>query len=73
VDLLREHSLGDAETQNDPDAYHHALHDEPLFFDGRLGFYIVGNYRLMREILRDTATFSSVGSQTLDDIRPPPK
>jgi cytochrome P450 len=72
MNLLSQSSLADAEIQERPDAYHHALHEQPVFFDDALGFYICSKYRLMREILRDTETFSSVGSQTIDALRPPP-
>jgi cytochrome P450 len=72
MSLLEDRSLCEPEVQEDPTAYHHALHTRPVHFDRRLGFFIVGSYDLMRQILRDTETFSSVGSQNLDDLKPPP-
>jgi cytochrome P450 len=70
--LLTEHSIAEPEIQEDPTAYHHALHSEPLYFDPQLGFYICSTYKLMREILRDTKRFSSMDSQRTDALRPPP-
>ena len=72
MSLLERHSLADRETQEDPTAYHHALQEQPLYYDPRLGFYICSTYRLMREILRDTQRFSSMDSQRTDALRPPP-
>ncbi len=70
--LLETTSLADADTAEDPVAYYQALREQPIFFDRRLGFYICSSYPLMREILRDTAVFSSVGSQSVDSMRTPP-
>ena len=70
--LLDEKSLADPAVLEDPTPYHHALHEQPLFYDQRLGFYICSRYGLMREILRNTAVFSSVNSQTMDSLRQPP-
>lgn len=72
TDLLERVSLADPEVQENPDAYHHALHAKPLFFDDRLGFWICSKYQLMREILRNTEVFSSVDSQRMDAIKPAP-
>jgi cytochrome P450 len=71
-DLLEERSLKDPDVLEDPVAYHRALLEQPLYFDLRLGFYICSSYPLMRDILRDTEVFSSVGSQSTDSLRPPP-
>ena len=71
-ELLARASLRDAEVLERPDAYHHALHAEPIHYDAQLGFYICSTYRLMREILRNTEVFSSVDSQSMDSLRPPP-
>ncbi len=71
--LLDEHSIAEPEIQEDPAAYHHALHERPLYFDANLGFYICSTYKLMREILRDTIRFSSKDSQRTDALRPPPQ
>lgn len=72
MSLLRKKSLGDPDIQEQPVEYHRALREEPVFFDERLGFFICSTYKLMREVLRNTEVFSSVGSQTIDSIRPPP-
>ncbi|MGA0840976.1 MAG: cytochrome P450 [Pseudomonadales bacterium] len=72
ANLLARASLRDAEVLERPDAYHHALHEEPVYFDPRLGFYICSTYTLMREILRNTEVFSSIDSQSMDSLRPPP-
>jgi cytochrome P450 len=72
MSLLDQKSLADPDVLELPDAYHHALHEQPVFFDARLGFYICSTYHLMREILRDPETFSSVDSQSMDALRPPP-
>ena len=65
-------SLADADVQQCPDAYHEALRERPVHFDERLGFFVCGRYALMREVLRDTETFSSIDSQSVDGLRPPP-
>jgi len=70
--LLQEQSLADPDVQERPIPYYHALHERPIYFDKRLGFYICSKYRPMREILRNTEVFSSVDSQTVDGLRPPP-
>lgn len=71
--LLEQKTLQDQDVQEDPTPYHHALHSRPIYFDARLGFYICSTYQLMRKILRDTDTFSSVDSQTVDSLRQPPE
>ncbi len=73
MSILQKHSLAEPEIQEDPTDYHHALHQQPLYFDARLGFYICSTYKLMREILRDTERFSSMDSQRTDILRPPPE
>jgi len=70
--LLEDMSLRDPEVLERPVAYYHALHAQPIHFDPRLGFYICSTYHLMREILRNTEVFSSVDSQVMDSLRPPP-
>lgn len=70
--LLDAKSLADPDVQERPEAYYHALHERPIFYDARLGFYICSRYRTMREILRNTEVFSSVDSQSMDSLRPPP-
>ncbi|MEQ8861208.1 MAG: cytochrome P450 [Pseudomonadales bacterium] len=71
-ELLRTRSLQDADVQEDPTPYHHALHQQPIHFDARLGFYICSTYELMRRILRDPESFSNVDSQRVDGLRQPP-
>ena len=70
--LLEQQSLADPETLENPNPYYHALHEQPIFFDQQLGFFICSTYKLMREILRNTDVFSSINSQTVDSMRPPP-
>lgn len=70
--LLTEQSLADPDILENPNAYHHALHEQPIFFDEQLGFFICSTYKLMREILRNTGIFSSIDSQSMDSMRPPP-
>jgi cytochrome P450 len=72
MSLLNDRSLKDPDVLEDPVAYHRALQKQPLYFDPRLGFYICSTYTLMRDILRDTDVFSSVDSQSMDSLRPPP-
>jgi cytochrome P450 len=72
LSLLDAKSLKDPDILERPAEYYHALHAQPIWFDPRLGFHICSTYHLMREILRDTATFSSVGSQSVESLRPPP-
>ena len=72
MSLLTEKSLADQDIQECPVDYHHALHDRPVYYDARLGFFVCSTYQLMRQILRDTDTFSNVGSQTFDDLKAPP-
>ena len=72
MSLLTDKSLADADVLEQPDAFHHALHAEPIRYDERAGFYVCSTYHLMREILRDTETFSSIDSQSMDSLRPPP-
>jgi cytochrome P450 len=55
------------------DYYAQVLHAAPLVFDERAGFWICGDYELMREMLRNTDVFRSHGSQTIDGLRPPPE
>src|SRR5512139_625436 len=70
--MLEQKSLRDPDVLEQPAEYYHALHAHPIWFDPRLGFYICSTYHLMREILRNTEVFSSVDSQTMDSLRPPP-
>ena len=72
MSLLQEKSLADADVQQCPDAYHQALRERSVHFDERLGIFVCGRYALMRQVLRDTETFSSIDSQTVDGMRPPP-
>jgi cytochrome P450 len=72
MNLLEERSLKDPEVLEDPVAYHHALLEQPLYFDQRLGFHICSSYALLREILRDTDVYSSIASQSTDSLRQPP-
>ncbi len=71
--LLDTQSLIQPEVQQAPNDYHHALLSKGLFFDPGLGMHICASYPLMREILRDTTTFSNIDSQSTADMRPPPE
>lgn len=64
--------LARIDIQENPAPYYHALREEPIRFDATLGFWICSTYREMREILRNTDVFSSVDSQAVDSLRPPP-
>ena len=70
--LLEEKSLADADVQEDPAAYYQALREQPVWYDERLGFYICSTYAEIRDILRDPETFSSIDSQAMEGLRPPP-
>jgi cytochrome P450 len=70
--LLQQKSLRDPDVLEQPVPYYHALHEQPIHYDPRLGFYICSTYELMREILRNTDVFSSIDSQLVDSLRPPP-
>jgi cytochrome P450 len=72
MSLLNERSLKDPDVLENPAAYHRALQEQPLYFDPGLGFYICSTYSLMRDILRNPEVFSSVDSQSMDSLRPPP-
>lgn len=65
-------SLGDPGVLENPNAHHRALSTAGIWFDPKLGFHVCGSYPMMREILRNTAVFSSVDSQRMDALRPPP-
>jgi cytochrome P450 len=64
--------LARLQVQENPYSFYHQLREEPIRFDAALGFWICSTYDEMREILRNTAVFSSVGSQAVDSLRPPP-
>ena len=66
-------SIVDAAVHACPYPYYEQLHAAPLHFDARAGFWVCGDYELMREILRNTDLFRSHGSQTIDGLRPPPE
>lgn len=70
---LKTESLIQPDVQQSPNDYHHALLAEGLHFDPQLGMYICASYPLMREILRDTATFSNIDSQSTAGMRKPPE
>ena len=43
-----------------------------FYFDPALNMYVCANYQIMRDILRDPQTYSSVNSQNISHMRPPP-
>lgn len=71
--LLREKSIADLDVQECPVEFYDALQQSPLHYDAKAGFFIAGNYDTVRQIVRDTKTFSSIASQTTDGMRPPPQ
>lgn len=73
MNLLEMSSLLQPEVQQSPNDYHHALLAEGLHYDAQLGMHICASYPLMREILRDTATFSNIDSQSTAGMRRPPE
>lgn len=76
----RDHSMTQAldgaltrvDIQEDPAAYYRSLREEPVRFDQVLGFWVCSTYAEMREVLRRPDLFSSINSQTIDSLRPPP-
>lgn len=64
--------LARIDVQENPAAYYQQLRQTPVYFDASLGVWICSTYNEMREILRNTEVFSSVGSQAVDSLRPPP-
>lgn len=70
--LLETESLIQPAVQQSPNDYHHALVAKGLHYDPQLGMHICASYPLMREILRDTTTFSNIDSQSTAGMRPPP-
>ena len=73
VSILSNHSIADLAVQENPFDFYDALQEIPLHFDEQAGFFITGKYAVVREIVRDTARFSNVESQTMDGMRPPPE
>ena len=65
-------ALARADIQENPAPFYRELRQEPVRFDATLGFWICSTYREMREILRNTDVFSSIDSQAIDSLRPPP-
>ena len=73
MSLLTEKSIADLDVQECPFDFYDALQETPLHFDEKAGFYICGKFNVVRDIVRDPATFSNVESQTMDGMRPPPE
>lgn len=65
-------SLADPSVVEHPDVYHRELCEAGIAFDQGLGVFVIGRYDLIRQILRDTETFSSVDSQNTEGMRRPP-
>ena len=66
-------SLADPAIQECPWDYYRHLHDTGFCFDQQLGMFVCANYKLMREIMRNTALFSNVNSQNVAHMRQPPQ
>ncbi|MYE85597.1 MAG: cytochrome P450 [Gammaproteobacteria bacterium] len=63
-------SLFDHDTLVDPYAAYKTLRDQaPVYFEPNFGAYIVTRYDLIREAIRDTATYSSEFGDFLDGAR----
>ncbi len=59
-DEMNDIQLFDIETLKSPHRVHKRLRDEaPVYFAGELGLHVVTRYDLLREALRDPATYSS--------------
>ncbi len=71
-DLVDAHSLAELEIQECPWDYYRDMHKRGFYFDEHLGMYVCANYKLMREIMRNTRVFSNVNSQNIAHMRPPP-
>lgn len=71
-DLLDNHSLADTDIQECPWDYYAAMHSKGFYFDKHLNMYICADYRLMRQIMRNTELFSNVNSQNISHMRTPP-
>ena len=73
--LTDRESLASLDVQECPWSFYRAIHEERdgFYFDDTLNMYICASYPLMREILRDTATFSSVNAQNVSHMREPPR
>ena len=61
--------------QECPWDFYRAIHDERdgFYFDETLNMYVCASYALMRQLLRDTTTFSSVNGQNIAHMRTPPQ
>ncbi len=71
-DLVDAHSLAEIDIQECPWDYYRDMHKRGFYFDEHLGMYVCANYKLMREIMRNTRVFSNVNSQNIAHMRPPP-
>lgn len=57
---IDQYSLMDPATQSDPFAFYSLLHEQcPVYRMPETGFYMVTRYDDLRQVLKDTATFSS--------------
>ena len=66
-------SLADPDVREAPQAYFRKLLDEPVHLDAQLNVFVCSRYHELRAVLRDTQTYSSIDSQTVDGMRPPPE
>lgn len=72
MSLLTKRSLAEIEIQEQPWAYYAAMHEAGFYFDPQLNMYVCANYKLMRDIMRNTRVFSNVNSQNVGTMRTPP-
>lgn len=73
MSLLEKQSIADLEVQECPFDFYSELSQTPLHWDEKAGFFICGRFDTVRDIVRDTKTFSNIASQTMDGMRPPPQ
>lgn len=72
MSLLTQRSLAEIEIQEQPWDYYAAMHEAGFYFDPQLNMYVCANYKLMRDIMRNTKVFSNVNSQNVGTMRTPP-
>ena len=68
--LFNNQHITDREVQECPWPYYAAMHEvDGFYFDEKLNMFVCANYKLMREILRDTKRYSNVHSQDVSQMR----
>ena len=59
-------SFFDPQVQRYPfDLYRYLRHEKPVFWSDELKCFVVTTYALINEVIRDTGTYSSLGTQDL--------